>query len=222
MQRISEVRCTLRNTKEVSKTESIASAVILGILCPLSMFILFWWAPATLNFYVPVPESWIATSALTGLAVGIGLDALYLKKWIPNFYKVNMKLLILIYLFCSAIAAAALMGMPPGNFVLGVLAGAYMGRRAHHTGQSRIQFTKTANRFVLFTTLVSGVWALWIGLLALNDASVIQLLQSVPGLAWVPVSGSAGIGLVILLTIVLMAVQYGCAKAAAWLTFRPG
>ena len=203
----------------MSKTESIASGIILGILCPLCTFILCWWAPATLNFYRAVPESWIAASALAGLAVGIGLDVLYLKSWIPHFYKVDMKLLALIYLFCSTMAAAFFMGLPLGNLVLGILAGAYMGRRAYHIGQTRISFPKTTNRFILFTTLVTGAWALWIGLLALNDESIIQLLQAVPGLAWVSLTGLAGIGLVILLTIALMAVQYMCARAAAWFMF---
>jgi hypothetical protein len=203
----------------VTKAETIATGLIVGILCPLCTFILCWWAPATLNFYLPVPERWIATSALSGLAVGIGLDVLYLKRWIPDFYKVDMKLLVLIYLFCSAMAAAFFMGMPLGNLVLGILAGAYMGRRAYHIGQSGISFPKTTNRFITFTALLTGVWALWIGLLALNDESVITLLRAAPGLAWVPLAGPTGIELVILLTIVLMAVQYMCARAAAWFMF---
>jgi len=206
----------------VSRTESIATAIFLGILCPLSAFVLCWWAPATLNFYLPVPESWIAASALTGLAVGIGLDVIFLKRWIPLFYKVDIKLLVLIYLFCSAMAAAFFMGLPLGNLILGVLAGAYLGRRAYHISQSRISLPKTTTRFILFTTLVTGAWALWIGLLALNDESVITLVQVVPGLAGVPVSGLAGIGLVILLTFVLMAVQYMCARAAARFMFCLG
>jgi len=206
----------------VTKTESIAVGLTVGILCPLLLFVLCWWATAALATYLPIPESWIAVAALTSLAAGIGLDVLYLKKWIHHFYSADVKLLVLVYLFCSAIAAAFCMGLPLGNVVLGTLAGVYVGRRAYHATQSRESFSKTARRVGLFAALVTGAWALLIGLLALDEEMVIDVLQAVVGLARVIIAGPVGMGLVILLCVVLMVVQYWCARAGAWVMFRLG
>jgi hypothetical protein len=217
-----ENRSGMESLKNLTKIESIAAGLILGILCPLSTFVLCWWAAAALNFYIPIPERWIAAAALVGLAAGFGLNVLYLKRWILSFYQVDMKLLILVYLFCSAMATAFFMGLPFGNLVLGTLAGVYMGRRALHAPLSRVTFSNTASRVGNFAALATGAWALWIGLLALNDESTTASLQAVSGVAWEFFAGPAGIGLVIVLCIILMAVQYWCARAAAWIAFRLG
>jgi len=206
----------------VTKTESIVVSLTVGILCPLLLFVLCWWATAALATYLPIPERWIAVAALSGLASGIGLDVLYLKKWIPHFYSADVKLLVLVYLFCSAIAAAFCMGLPLGNVVLGTLAGVYVGRRAYHATQSRESFSKTARKVGLFTALVTGAWALWIGLLALDEEMVIELLQGVVGLSRVMIAGPVGVGLVILLCVALMVVQYWCTRIGAWMMFRLG
>ena len=133
-----------------------------------------------------------------------------------------MKLLLPVYLFCSAIAAAFCMGLPFGNVVLGILAGVYIGRRGYHATQSRESFSRTARRAGLFAALVTGAWALWIGLLALGEEIVIDLLQRVVGLARVTIAGPVGVGLVILLCVVLMVVQYWGTRTGAWMMFRLG
>jgi hypothetical protein len=204
----------------VTKTESIVIGLAAGTLCPLLLFIFCWWTSAALATYLTIPEDWIAGAALTGLAIGIGLDVVYLKKFISRFYQVNVKPLVLVYLFCSAVATAFCMGLPLGNLLLGTVAGMYVGRRAYHTAQSRGAFSKAAQRVGYFTALVTGVWALPIGILALDEEMVVGFFQSVVG--WTPatISGPVGIGLVILFCFVLMTVQYWCALAGARLMFR--
>jgi hypothetical protein len=128
------------------------------------------------------------------------------KKWIPHFHSADVKLLVLVYLFCSAIATAFCMRLPLGNVVLGTLAGGYVGRRAYHATQSRESLSKTASRVGLFAASVTGAWALLIGLLAL-DEEMVELLQVVVGLERVIIAGPVGVGLVILFCVVLMIVQ---------------
>lgn len=204
----------------MTKTEAIAVGFIAGILCPLLLFVLGWWSAVILAAFLPVSEHWIAAAAFGGLAVGMGLDVLYLKKWISCFYSVDVKWLVPVYLFCSAIAAAFFMGLPIGNIILGTLAGGYIGRRAYHTAQSQASFSRTARRMGIFTALVTGAWALLAGLLALNEGTVTDWLQAVTGLSRMVVTGPVGVGLVVGLCIVLMIVQYWCTRVGAWIMFR--
>ena len=208
----------------MSKAESIAVGLVVGILCPLLLFVLCWWSTAALVIYqvLPIPESVIIVAAFAGLAAGVVLDALYLRKWIAQFYNADMRLMVLVYLFCSAIAVAFFMGLPLGNIVLGALAGVYVGRRQHHAGRSKELFRRTVGKVSVFTALVTGLEALPIGLLALGEGMVVELLQQIVGLEESVIAGPVGIGLVGLLSVVLMAVQFWCTRTATWFAFGHG
>jgi len=208
----------------MTKTESVAVGVAVGILCPLLLFFLCWWGTASLTMYhvLHIPESGIAVAAFTGLAFGITLDVLYLRRWIPRFYSADMGVMALVYLYCSAIAVAFFMGLPVGNVVLGTLAGAYIGRREYHAGRSKESVSKTVREASLFTAIVTGVGALPIGLLALSDEVIVEWLQTVTGVDSSAVTGPFGMGLVVVLCAVLMAVQFWCTKTMAWLAFGHG
>jgi len=43
--------------KNVTRTESIAVSLAVGILCPLLLFVFCWWVTAVLATYLPIPES---------------------------------------------------------------------------------------------------------------------------------------------------------------------
>ena len=206
------------------KTESVIVGVVLGILCPLLLFVFCWWTTAAIAIahILPIPESGVAVAAFTGLALGVILDVLYLKKWIPRFYSVDIKLLVLVYLFCSAIAIALFMGLPFGNVALGTLAGVYVGRREYHAAGSGGSFARTTRRASIFTALVAGAEALPIGLLALGEGVVLELLQVVVELDQSVITGPVGVGLVGLLCVVLMVVQFWCTRTGARLAFRFG
>lgn len=204
----------------MTKTETITVSLIVGIICPALLFVLLWWSSAALAIYVPIPERLIIMTALSGLAAGIVLDIIYLKKWSLQFYHLKMWFLVLVYLFCSAIATAICMGLPLGNLVLGTLAGAYIGRRAFHSTQSRRMFSQTAKKVAVFTAVITGAWTLLIGICALSEEVVIDFFQSVMGLTPAIISGPVGIGLVILCGFILMIGQYWCSKALAWKMFR--
>jgi len=208
----------------MTKTESIAVGLAVGILCPLLLFVLFWWVTATLSMYhvLRIPESGIAAAAFTGLALGVTLDVLYLKRWILGFYSVDIRAMVLLYLCCSVMAVAFLMGLPVGNIVLGTLAGVYIGRRQYHAARSGESVSKTIRKASLFTALVTGAEALPIGLLALNEDWIVEWLQVSTGMdSWVAI-GLLGIGLILLLCAVLMTVQFWCTKTMAWIAFGRG
>ena len=209
---------------KMTRTESIAVGFAAGILCPLLLFVLCWWSTAALTMYhvLRIPESGIAVAAFTGMALGITLDVLYLRRWIPRFYRVDVRVMMLVYLCCSVIAVAFFMGLPVGNVVLGTLAGVYIGRREYHATRNEESVSKTVRKASFFTAAVTGAEALPIGLLALNEDWVVEWLQRVTGMDAGAVTGLFGIGVVVVLFAVLMTVQFWCTKTMARIAFGRG
>jgi len=207
----------------MSRAESTIVGLVIGIMCPASLFVLWWWVAAALGIYgvFSISESGIATAAFTGLGIGILLDLLGLKNWITRFYSLDVKLTVLAYLFWSAMAVAFFMGLPFGNIVLGTLAGLYVGRKQYYAGASRDLFARSARNVSIFTALVTGAEALPIGILALGEQSVVASLQAI-GLDQSATTGLRGVGLVGVLCVVLMLVQFWCTKTAAAFAFRTG
>jgi hypothetical protein len=209
------------DSNKITRAESLVVGLAAGILCPLLLFTLGWWGSAALAVYqvLRIPESVIAIVAFTGLAAGVTLDVIYLKRWISRFYNADARVVALVYLCCSVMAVATFMGLPVGNLVLGTLAGAYIGRREYHAARRGQAISMTIKQTSIFTALVTGAEALPIGLLALNEDWVTEWLQAVTGIdSWSPTS-LLGMGLVVLLCLVLMAVQFWCTKTTAWIAF---
>ncbi len=208
----------------MSRAESTIVGLFIGIICPSSLFVLFWWVAAALTIYgvFSIPESRIAAPAFTGLGLGILLDILGLKNWITRFYCLDVKLAVLAYLFWSAVAVAFFMGLPFGNIALGTLAGLYVGRKQYYAGASRDLFARSARNVSIFTALVTSAEALPIGVLALGEQSVAAALRAVAGLDQFVTTGLMGVGLVGVGCLALMAVQFWCTRTAATLAFRPG
>jgi hypothetical protein len=208
----------------MSKTESILVGVVSAILCPLLVFDFFWWtsAAAAMSGVLHLSERGIAAAALAGLGLGIIMDAVCLKVWISRFYSASLKVMMAIYLCCSVIAVASCMGLPLGNLLLGALAGLYVGRKEYHAGGSEQSLARAARRAAIFTALVTGVEALPIGLLALNERTVARLLEAGLGVDQAAIAGPAGAGLVVLGCLLLMLVQFWCTRMAARLAFGPG
>jgi len=207
----------------MSRAESTIVGLVIGIMSPVSLFVLWWWVAAALSIYrvFSIPDSGIATAAFTGLGLGIVLDLLCLKNWITKFYSLDVKLTVLAYLFWSAMAVAFFMGLPFGNIALGTLAGLYVGRKQYHAGASGDLFARSARNVGIFTALVTGAEALPIGILALGEQSVVASLQAI-GLDQSATTGLRGVGLVGVVCVVLMVVQFWCTKTAAALAFRLG
>ena len=208
----------------MTKTESIAVGFTLGILCPLLLFVLCWWVTAslTMSHVLRIPESGVAVAAFTGLVLGIILDVLYLRRWILQFYSADLRVMVLGYLGCSVIAVAVFMGLPVGNVVLGTLAGIYIGRREYHAVRSGESVSKMVRKASLFAAGVTGAEALPIGLLALGEDWVVEWLQGVTGMDSWAVTDWFGIGLIVVLCVVLMTVQFWCTSSMAWIAFGHG
>jgi len=207
----------------MSRAESTIVGLVIGITCPASLFVLWWWVAAALYIchVFSIPESGVPAAAFTGLGIGILLDIFCLKNWITKFYSLDLKLTVLAYLFWSAVAVAFFMGLPFGNIALGTLAGLYIGRKQYHAGASENLFAGSARNVSIFTALVTGAEAFPIGVLALGEQSVVASLRAI-GLDQSLTTGLMGAGLLGVGCLVLMVVQFWCTKTAAALAFRIG
>jgi len=204
------------------KTEYLIIGLGLGTLIPLLVFVLFWWSTAALVIYklVQLPESFIIYAAFTGLAIGITINILYLKKLIPGFYTLKNNILIPLYLLCSFIALAFFMGTPIGNIILGILAGLYTGRRHYYLEQHPDIFFSTAKKTSLFTAFITSIEALPIGILALRDTSIFTVLKSTFHFDLNVTNIIIDIIMVFLLCMLLFLIQFWVTNIAAKLAFQ--
>ena len=207
----------------MSKLESVLVGLFIGITCPLLIFVGFWWSAALLHRYLPdFPLQFVIASAVTGLCVGMILDVLFLKNWVPRFYTTNIWLMGIIYIALSIAAVAFFMGLPVGTIILGILAGIYMGRRACHAQIDLTMDESSLRKTSLAAGAVTSMAAFPIGLLALNEDDILEMLQSLLGIWQLNFRGWAGFTLIGLLCIFLYLIQYWLSKQVGYLAYHAG
>ena len=204
----------------MSKIEAAIVALCLGLLAPLLLFFASWWT----SVFV-LPERAIPAAALSGLALGLLLDLLFLKHWVRRVYRFPAGLLVAAYLFSSLIVFAVSMGVPVLNAGLGIAAGAYVGRKLRHAGALREEFRAGARRASVFATAV-------IALICALSATIALMSPSTPSdvqrmfqllLPWqLPVTRSMILGLILLGGSALIVLEYWLTMAAALAAFRLG
>lgn len=206
----------------MSKRESQIVAVILGVMSPYLAGVACWWTAAVL-YFAGVPhlgERPIAIAAFAGLAVGIAADVLWLRRWVAGIYTANLALIGMIYLACSVVALASCMGTPPGNLLLGTLAGVYAGRRALHSGAGVPEAARIRRRGAAFTAAVTGTESFFIGLLALREDSTRRMLAAALRVDVAVVAGPLGVMVIVALVVVLIGLQFWCTSTAARIAFE--
>ena len=148
------------------KVEILFLGATFGGIFPILCFLIGWWG----SIFI-LPEASIRYATLAGLLVGIVIDILFLKKWILNAYRMDLKWLAVLYLFYSVGLFGFFMGVPVFNLLLGLFAGFYMGLRAADAGKSREEAEVNFNKTGFFTSFILAVActaALW---LASTDSS---------------------------------------------------
>lgn len=207
---------------ELNNREYFLIGIFLSLLIPLISGVLFWWSIASLAVFkiLAVPERIIFIMAIAGLASGIVLDLLYLKKWIKNFYDMNSPVSILLYLFCSFMAVAFFMGIPIGNLFLGFLGGIYIGRKYHYRKSDLPPFVSASKNVSIFCAFVTSIEALGIGLLALRETSIIASINR--SLDWAVLNENkiADIIMILILCSILFGIQYVITRFGTRLFFK--
>jgi hypothetical protein len=195
--------------------------LVLGAACPLLSFVLFWWTTAAFSlFMADIPVRVIIMAALTGLVVGIVLDIVFIRRWVKGFYTANVSLLIVVYLGLCVVAIAFFMGLPVGTFALGIAVSAYAGRRQRHMQTHGTSVTTALHKAAFLAAFVTTATAFPIGILALDEQSVLKFLEAIFGFDQAIFRGPVGLAMVVFLCLVLFLGQYWCSRQAGQLTFR--
>ena len=112
------------------------------------------------------------------------------------------------------------MGLPIGNIFLGTVAGIYVGRRSHYLRHGKESFLAFTKRAGVFTAVVTGLWSVSMGILALNEGIVVQVLQELLGIGAGTLTSYLGVVLVVLLSAFIAALQYWCTVAASKILYN--
>lgn len=199
----------------MSTIESALTALIIGPVVPIALFLLGWWT----SFSV-IPEGLVPVVCLVCLAIGGAIDIVFLRRWVRSAYSWNEKLLLAIFLFYSVCVFGFFMGVPVFNLAVGAVAGLFWGRTLSHLNANREQACAGAIKAARISALAIGLVSLASAYFATRDlADTARNLQGMLGLPFTPtnqmVIALIGIGGPALIT-----VQYWMTKKAALWAYR--
>jgi hypothetical protein len=205
----------------MSTWEKSLVALAAGVTCLWLTFVACWWTAAAIHLcLVPLPESLIRAAALSGLGLGCLLNVLFLPRWVKKFYTADPRWMLAVYLGLFVIAFASFMGFPIGTFLLGIVAGAYVGRRQSHRHADRDQLVVALRRTATLCAVMTAAAALPIGVLGLKEPIATDLFESRLGFDRSALDGPWGFALVGLVCLFLLVGQYFCTEIAGRLAFR--
>lgn len=199
--------------KFVRKTEIVMLWILFGT--PLALICFVSGGFISVGFF---DEKHVLAMALTGLAIGIILNALFLRKSVKNAYQINNKILIALYLFYSIGVLGFCMGVPILNFGVGVFAGIYTARRALRTNAEEQERNQNIKKTALFSAVVmltmcclTGAWALVGGMIGSRfETPVVSFTFTIPILVAIVLTGG----------LILSLLQYCLTSMAAKITAK--
>ncbi|HUU46066.1 MAG TPA: hypothetical protein VM118_10075 [Acidobacteriota bacterium] len=206
----------------MSRAETVIVRLVVGVSMIVLPTVALWWATAAIGmtFAPSLGDDVIKAATAVGFGIGILLLITRLRSWVGRFYTANITYMLLLYFAWSALVTTSLMGLPLGNLVTGTAAGFYVGRRHHHARQTRDVLRARARLIGFATAAVTGIWAVWIGILALREKIVAEVLQAALGMRPAALAGWPGIAMVLAASVLLCLIQYWCTLAAARLAHR--
>jgi hypothetical protein len=204
------------------RIETLVITAVSAVVFPLLLFVAFWWSSAALAIYVVDLPTWcIALVAFTGLGIGLVGDLIFLKRWVALFYSAHWVWVTVIYLGLFTVGLAFCMGVPIGTFTVGVMGGAYLGRRFRYALLSPGLVTRRLDQGGLCAASLTALCALPMGWLALHDSMVMRL-AGIFRLTAENAQGITGILAVIAVSLGLFALQFLATRAAGRLAFAAG
>jgi hypothetical protein len=144
--------------------DKILFGLIFGAMLPVTLFLTGWWSTFRL-----VPENQIFIFALSGLALGIIIDFLFIKKVISNLYNIKNSNLILIYIFYSVCCFGFFMGVPVFNSLLGIPAGYYAAKKCFFLNTEKENAEKSFKQTSFFTAIIISFISISSATIALID-----------------------------------------------------
>ncbi len=146
--------------------------IILGAVFPLIGFLAGWWSTSQLW-----SNAWVLAAALAGLACGIIVDVIFLKRWLAGAFEMDLKLWMAIFFFYSICVFGFFMGVPVVNVALSVPAGLIIGRKLAYQARSAEAENQLMLKTNLFTTGVMAFICTSSAFLALRDPTTAANLE---------------------------------------------
>jgi hypothetical protein len=206
----------------VSRWEQFLVGVFIAAAVPFTLTLIGWWGSASLLMagLLRVTDSQIVMAACLGLALGLVLDLVLLRRWIGGFYRVDLRLLLPLYLLWTAMATAFFMGLPLGNLLLGTVAGLYIGRRAVYAAMPDPDRRRLAGQASLFTAGTTSAAALGIGLLAAREPYTLAPFRRLLGLDQEAATIMVDLAIVAVAVVLIAASQFWLTRLSAAVTIR--
>ena len=175
-------------------TDKILSWVVLAPMAPIALLLAGWWGSLPALGDSPL----VGVFALSGLTVGLALDATALRKRMGSLYSISDRALVLVALFYSVGMYGFFMGFPAFNAAIGVVGGYAVARRAAVMGWPRERALSDGRNVAITVTLILGALCVATALMALNEATMGAQLQGMLGLpfkvTWPMIYAIIGVG----------------------------
>jgi hypothetical protein len=204
----------------MSRTESVIVGLCIASVCPAFLF----FAACLIGFLV-LPENVIPIVALSMPALGILLDLVFLKRWTSRVYQLNVGVLVFVYCFFSLVVLALCMGVPVFNVLLGLVAGAYVGRKLRHGGAGSDQVRESTRHVSLFAAAVIGAVCFLSAAVAVVSPSTPSDLQRTLDMIFglqLAITWRMIAGLILVGGSALILLEYWLTKVAAMMAYRVG
>lgn len=197
-----------------TRLERFALGLLLAPVAPLAGLIGCWWLS-----YAILPENWIPYGAITGLLVGVVVDALALGKILDRAHRLKPAFWVAVLLFYSMGLFGVIMGVPILNVALAVPAGFVVGGRLVHEKAAGREVRAAALRTSILTAGVLAVVCAASAVVALMSASTAGDLQGMLGLDFA-VTPAMIWGLILVGGAGLLAVDWVLTGLSVRLTYR--
>jgi hypothetical protein len=161
----------------MQKLETIALGILFGAIPILFFFIAGWWI--SMPF---VPETRVVLFALAGVALGILVDILFLRRWVRCAYSMKPGTWMAVYIFYAIGMFGFFMGFPVFHVLLALPAGAFIGRWLARGGADSQRMRKVSRRTARFTTGVLSLIFAASAALALTHLSTASEVEHMLGL----------------------------------------
>lgn len=154
----------MRGPSQVRLAERFLLGIAIGSLPPIVGLLAGWWGTVGL-----LPDQGVAVAAFAGLAAGIVLDLLFLRRWMARAQAAPLWTWAAVYLVYSVGAFGFFMGVPVGIPLLALPAGILYGGRLAGRATPPDHVRREARRAASFTTAVLAIACSASAALALRD-----------------------------------------------------
>jgi len=194
----------------MKRLERLILGASIGAVAPIAGMLAGWW-----GMFEVVPERGVALAAASGMAAGLLLDAIFLRRAVGRAHSSPLWMWAALYLFYAVGLFGIFMGVPVFIVLLGVPAGIAFAGRLVAAGAARGVVLREAGRAASFTTAVLAVACGASATLALIDPYTAANLQGMLRLPF-QVTSSMILALILIGGAALLAAQW----VLTWATIR--